>query len=332
MFHIDIKRNQSHFYSNNTKPFTISRKDMQFVVADFTVPITADAGSLMHKEPNTIHLLHSSLDLFKQCNLLSLKMILLDPFTSIDDMYARMICLDRYFLFHKDYMLHFNNIYLQMTRLVREKIIEGTYFELPDWMKYYTVRFGNFYREALLNSIIGKIHNVPHSWRLTFKHTHKGDLTMYMNFALGMTAHIVGDLGIAISELDPAGVNATAKKSDSRKINGIIHNCSSALETALIDFYAPIINMTEWKTLFSLVLNALTDGLRNIAWKDGMFIAIHQATKESLKQMMDTRAWLLEEILVAVSPLFEVLRQYERSFAFEHYCDIVPWGCADNNN
>lgn len=270
----------------------------------------------------------SSQDKDSQCTQLSLPMILQDPFISIDDMYARMICLDQYFLQHQDYMLHFNNIYLEMTRLVRAKIATGTYFELSEWMKNYTAHFGNFYRQALLNFQTGNIDNVPRSWRLAFEHAYKGDMIIFINFALGMNAHIVHDLGIALSELDITGVNATAKKSDSDKVNAIIHNCSLALWTVLIDFYAPVINMTNWESLLHVALDAVTDVLRADAWKDAMFITAHPAAKDAKGHLMDADASLLEEAVVAISPLFTTLKEYERSLPFDRFCTIVPWGCA----
>ena len=229
-------------------------------------------------------------DIVSDCSLLSLPAILRDPFISKDDMYARMICLDQYFLFHQDYMLHFNNIYLQMTRLVRAKIATGTYFELPEWMMYYTAHFGNFYRQALLNFIIGDINNVPRSWCLAFEHSRNGDMMIYRNFILGMNSHIVRDLGIAISELHPVDMNATAKHSDSQKVNAITHNCSLELEMALLEFYAPVINVTNWETFLHLALDTLTDVLRDIAWKDGVIIATHPVTKKNVIHIMDAKA------------------------------------------
>ncbi|CAF3052174.1 unnamed protein product [Rotaria sp. Silwood2] len=139
-------------------------------------------------------------------------------------------------------------------------------------MKNYTVHFGNHYRQALHNYATGKFHDVPHSWLLAFKHVRKGDMTTYINFALGMTSHIVCDLGIAISELDPTGTNATAKKSDSEKINGIIQHCSKELVLALVNFYAPIIDLTQWITLLNLVLDEVIVIIRDIAWNEAIFI------------------------------------------------------------
>ncbi|CAF3407711.1 unnamed protein product [Rotaria sp. Silwood2] len=216
-----------------------------------------------------------------------------------------------------------------MTRRIRAKISTGTYFELTEWMKQYTAHFGNFYRNALMNLALGEIHNIPRSWLLAFKHAYKGDMTFYINFALGMSAHIGRDLGITLSELDPLGMNATAKKSDSQKVNNIIHNCSLELITALTDFYAPVLNLTNWKTLLYLTLDTFTDVLRGIAWNNAVFIASYPVANKTAIRIMDADAWILGETLVALAPLFRALRQYERSFPFEHFCTVVPWGCAD---
>lgn len=326
--------NSSH--STKTKLLLRARRNLQ---SHATLPTSSIIRNTSHErllsvkpmDSDGIQPFNSSIQMPNYCSLIWLPAIIEDPFISIDDMYARMICLDRYFLYHQDYMLHFNNIYLEMTRLVREKILSGTYFELPEWMKGYTVRFGNFYRDALLKSRRGDIDKVPRAWRLAFEHARLGDMPIFINFALGMGAHIVHDLGIALSELDPAGMNSTTKKSDSEKINGIIHNCSFALETALIEFYAPVVNLDPWRTLIKLALNILTDTLRNIAWKEGIFMATHPMASESLIHIMDIAARFFGDILVIVGHLFKVLTQYERSFPFEHYCKISPWGCADNN-
>lgn len=273
----------------------------------------------------------SSSNSLTSCNIVSLPEFLQDPFSSIDDMYARLICLDDYFLVHEDYLLYFNNIYLQMTRLIRERILIGSYFELPDWMRYYTAHFGNFYRQALYNFLTGNIKDVPLCWRLAFKHAHKRDLTILFHIALGMNAHIVRDLGITLSELDPAGANTTAKKSDSQNVNGVLHSDALSITAAFSDFYAPIIDLTKWETLLNTVLDTLIDILRTISWHEGMFIATHPATKETLSHIMDTVAWLLGNTFVVIDPLFQSIKEYERSFPFKHFCAIVPWGCGSNH-
>ncbi|CAF3596601.1 unnamed protein product, partial [Rotaria sp. Silwood2] len=133
---------------------------------------------------------------------------------------------------------------------------------------------------------------------------------------------------IAISELDPTGTNATAKKSDSEKINGIIQHCSKELVLALVNFYAPIIDLTQWITLLNLVLDEVIVIIRDIAWNEAIFIVNHPKTKKGTIYFMDRNAWMLEKTLVVTSPIFETLRQYERSFPFEHFCTVVPWGCV----
>lgn len=216
-----------------------------------------------------------------------------------------------------------------MTRLVREKIATGTYFTLSEWMKNYTTHFGNFYREALLSFSAGDLSNLPASWRLAFQHARKGDQTIFMNFALGMSAHIVRDLGIALSELEIADKDTLIKRSDSNKVNAIIHNCSLELLTSLLKFYAPVINMTNWNTLIHVGLDTMTDALRFIAWNDAMFLLNHPTHRKRVIHSMDIDAQLLEKALLTIAPLFKGMKNYERLFSFGQYCSIVPWGCGE---
>lgn len=129
------------------------------------------------------------------------------PFLSIDDAFDRLYCLNQLFCRNNDRRCDFVTVYSETTYWIRYNIRETNLFHNKAWMERYTTAFADIYRlandvfhlfqrEAVYNDTIGN--PIPEAWKLAFRHAEKKDLLILQNVALGINAHINGDLPFAL--------------------------------------------------------------------------------------------------------------------------------------
>jgi len=116
---------------------------------------------------------------------------------------------------------YFAALYGRMTIEMDRRIVDG-FFEDRPRMERLDVRFANAYFEALA---IWKTNRnsseLPASWRVAFEACDRDDITVLQHLYLGLTAHLLLDLGVAAARTCP-GPALPSLKRDFEKINDVV--------------------------------------------------------------------------------------------------------------
>jgi len=261
----------------------------------------------------------------------SLLPIVSTPFTSLDDAYTRMACLNSYFVANNDYRCHFLTVYVETTFQMRQYIRTTTLFHNPAWMEIYTMGFADIYRQHIFNWETGNQAAVPYAWAISYQHAAAKDLLIIQNIGLGINAHINRDLANAIVV---AGIttNQISKHQDSTNVNNVILAVYNELETPLSNLYGPVLDVSSLHTLVDVTIQNIITAGREGAWINAeqlTFIPGNPIIEWNMEQGAGSIAdTLITGPLLLVGPsLYAQLKVIEGPNPVTTYCSLVPWGC-----
>lgn len=166
----------------------------------------------------------------------------------------------------------FLTIYTAMTRAVQHNIERGQFAD-PEWMRRYTLRFANYYRDAFFAFEQGRTGSVPKPWRAAFGTAIAGDGLVVQDAFLGINAHVNYDLALTIRDvgIDP---NRGVKRDDHRVINNILARLVDAQQKALAELYAAGIDDVDMALgRFDEAISLFTlEEARAQAWRVGVVL------------------------------------------------------------
>lgn len=202
-----------------------------------------------------------------------------EPFVDIDDVYDRLMRIERHLRSGCDRRSVFLTVYTEMTAAVREDLNAGA-FEDHDWVHAYLVEFANWYREALLEFERGRIDEVPLPWRIAF-YASTGDTTLYVQDALlGINAHINYDLAYTLTEIG-LSPDRESKRADHDAINAILARLVDVVVVELAAVYAAdgYVRVSELLGTIDheFVLFGMAES-RRLAWQNAVLLADSDTT------------------------------------------------------
>ena len=223
------------------------------------------------------------------------------PGASIADVVRRMDELLRRFDRAGDYRAVFLRSYRMITDTV-QGAVGGATFADPRWLTALDVAFAQEYFDALDGFEAGR--RIPRCWRLAFELAARRRTTVLADLVLGMNAHIIHDLPVAVWKLGLGDATRAARQEDFTAVDGLL--------AARIDRVQRLIERR-----YSLVLWVLDraaghadevftgDSLRVArarAWLDGLALidASDSASRDALMVALDEKAcaaglpWRLE--------------------------------------
>ncbi len=163
------------------------------------------------------------------------------PANTIEKVISRLEQIVREAIETNDNLGIFAQMYLGVTRQVRDGILAGQFEDGPR-MERLDVIFANRYLDALDAYKAGG--KVTSSWKTAFDAARKNDFLVLQHLFMGMNAHINLDLGIAASVTVPPSQLADLKP-DFDEINTILTNNIEALQRK-INEASPLLFLLDW--------------------------------------------------------------------------------------
>lgn len=164
-------------------------------------------------------------------------------FRSVDDVERGLQELERHFLLRRDRRGVFATAYLHITRSIELHLEAGGFID-PVWVRQYLVRFGNLYRQALLDYERGNSSAVPKAWRISFDAATAGNGFVIQHLILGVNAHINHDLAIALFRLgiDP---ERSQKYRDHTTVNAVLEAATLEMKHRVGTLYEPLLQRLD---------------------------------------------------------------------------------------
>jgi hypothetical protein len=224
-----------------------------------------------------------------------------EEFRSVEDVIDKLSRFEQCCLGNHDLRGVFATAYLLITRSIHAHLDDGL-FRNDEWSKTYLVRFGNLYREAVLNDESNNGQPVPKSWNFSFETSRKKEGLIIQHLLLGINAHINHDLAVALYDvgIDP---DRDDKYTDHILINQILEQSTDSLKKEVGIKYAPILKRLDRKTgrISDDVTNFSIPKARDHAWS--FAIALTRASgrneQEILRKTLDDQAAVLARLIMA---------------------------------
>ncbi len=202
----------------------------------------------------------------------SIASLVATPYTSPATALQGMQCLDVGLRARRDRRAIFAGQYVRTTVEVATAIERGEFRDAA-WTGRYLVAFANLYRKAMADYEARRFLQMSQAWRIAFDTSSSGDALVLQELLLGISAHINGDLPLALQEvqLEP---NRADKQADHNTINGVLQRIVDADMRALSDLYAPgvaelptpLLNMAEDVFYFGMA------SARSKAWSNAVVL------------------------------------------------------------
>lgn len=124
-------------------------------------------------------------------------------------------------------------MYVQVTDGVRESVGAGEFAD-PAWTLDYLTAFADLYRRALFDYERGDLERVPDAWALAFAHAEADDRLVTQHALLGVNAHIVHDLALALDAVGIGeGTTRARRYGDHVAVNRVLERLVEDLQTTL---------------------------------------------------------------------------------------------------
>ncbi|MFC7070553.1 DUF5995 family protein [Halobaculum lipolyticum] len=162
--------------------------------------------------------------------------LLADPYVDPADAHRRLALVERRLYEADDRRAVFLTVYGAVTARVRRDL-SGDRFDDPAWVGTYLTAFANRYRTALAAYERNERDRVPRAWLLAFDAALAGDTLVTQDALLGINAHVVHDLALALVD---AGVEPKpARRADHDAVNAVLAELVDVEQALLARRYAP---------------------------------------------------------------------------------------------
>jgi hypothetical protein len=172
-----------------------------------------------------------------------------DSYTKVEEVVPRLEKLEAYF--NRNGVIDrrgvFVTAYIEITREMQRRLQEpaGKVFNDPPWVSRYLLQFANFYREALLNSVLdAPPKKVPEPWRIAFAAAIGGETVVLQDLLLGINAHINHDLPLS---LQAVGVDPRPSKlHDHMAVNAALAAATDPVQNRLASRYGSFLGIWDF--------------------------------------------------------------------------------------
>jgi hypothetical protein len=159
-------------------------------------------------------------------------------------------------------------LYLQVTRGV--DIQGATRFHSPAYLNHLDAEFASLYFRAYDNWQAGRTGEVPEAWRIAFRASDRGTVSVLGDILLGMNAHISRDLPFALARTglrEPTGLSGEA---DFNRVNALLGSVTPASLADEAKRYDPSItnSVLAPARLYPVSLQQLLSAWRTDSWKN----------------------------------------------------------------
>jgi hypothetical protein len=162
--------------------------------------------------------------------------LLTAPYADPADAHQGLALLERRLFETGDRRAVFLTVYGAVTARVRRDVSSGR-FRDPVWVADYLTAFANRYRTALLAYEQGRRNRVPGAWRIAFDAALASETLVTQDALLGINAHVVHDLALA---LDDVGIDPRpARRADHDAVNAVLAALVDTEQELLATRYAP---------------------------------------------------------------------------------------------
>ena len=162
--------------------------------------------------------------------------LLAEPYADPADAERRLALVERRLHEADDRRAVFLAVYGTVTSRVRRDLTRDR-FDDPAWVGTYLTAFANRYRTALAAYERGERRRVPGAWRLAFDAALAGDTLVAQDALLGINAHVVHDLALALVD---AGVHPRdGRRRDHDAVNAVLAELVDVEQDLLAERYAP---------------------------------------------------------------------------------------------
>ncbi|MFC7097707.1 DUF5995 family protein [Halobaculum marinum] len=159
-----------------------------------------------------------------------------DPYEDPLDAEHRLALAERRLYEADDRRAVFLTVYGAVTARVRRDL-RGDRFADPEWVGRYLTAFANRYRLALAAYERGERERVPRAWQLAFDAALAGETLVAQDALLGINAHVVHDLALALAD---AGIDPRpARRRDHDAVNAVLAELVDVEQDLLATRYAP---------------------------------------------------------------------------------------------
>lgn len=239
------------------------------------------------------------------------------PYRTLDDVVDGLGALEARFRAEGDRRAIFVTLYGVVSAEMRERV-EQRRFEDNDWVRRYTVAFGNLFRDALDAYDAGTLPRLAKAWRLCFDAAKAGTGLVLTDMLLGVNAHVNHDLPYALDGISIEPDRQTRYR-DHAAVNAVLGSVVDRATQRIAGLYAPGIadlgraagNIDEMLTAFSLEV------ARESAWESAVSLANARGAgeRDRVMALIGIRAAVMARLLRAPSlkpPLIAACRRVEQ--------------------
>lgn len=179
------------------------------------------------------------------------------PFQTVNEVQQRLTVLGNELYKINDQRGLFTQIYISTNQAILLKITEGK-FKNPEWVKNLLIAFSNLYRESLYQDLIGSYEKEPLVWKVQFDAIRSGKTTAGMDLFLGMRAHIMRDMVLALLTVN-THFDSVSMYEDYQAISEIIKSDMQDLWSVYREYdhhFQLMPKIIEQKLMFNWVKNA----------------------------------------------------------------------------
>ena len=158
----------------------------------------------------------------------------LTPFVTLDDVVEGLGALEAHYIALHDRRAIFLTVYGLMSREMKRGIEQGVFHD-GDWVLRYTVRFANYYREAVAGYERGA--RIPKSWQIAFSAASEPAGLVLQDMLLGINAHVNHDLALALTDVSIEPDRA-ARHRDHVRVNEVLRSLTDVVADRVSELYA----------------------------------------------------------------------------------------------
>ncbi len=221
-----------------------------------------------------------------------------------------------------DYLAVFVRSYRIITIEMQRAIAAGE-FEDPNWMERLDIIFAQEYFDAVEAYELGE-GRIPGCWNLTFDLAREKRGTVLQDLTLGMVAHIVHDLPIALFKVGIGSSHRQSRRRDHEVANDVLGRSIGEVQTEISSHYSFVLGFLD--RLTGGIDEILTDtgirATRDRAWTRAVALADapSQSVRDELLRELEQTALETARLLAPKPPsllarLIPPFRRWDRTLA-----------------
>lgn len=214
----------------------------------------------------------------------------------------------------------FCRAYASLTHVLADAVPRAG-FRDQAWVTQLALVFAEYYLRALRERDEGTLHRG--AWATVFAASERGKTSVLEELVLGMTAHIVHDLPLALCDVGMTAADGTSRITDFHLLNDVLGRAIPGIQTELTRRYEPLLGVLD--RLFEDYDEILTNyGLRisrAAAWynadrlldpasREAAREAIARSPAVTLEEILDPPLWSLRFAFRVVRLLSRATRRW----------------------